>query len=455
MSDQTHNPIESEPEAGAASTFEESPAPLAREIPSASEVSSSVDGPPPAAGEFAPAPGGVAAPSAGPSTVTLRRRWVVAAVAAGLVLASVAAGAIGFAVGRTNQPALAVGPNSGSSGSGSITLPFGGIPGFSEPFGGSSSSGGSSTAASIPSAVRAVSSALVDINTSYSYQQAAGAGTGIVLSSDGLVLTNNHVISGATSISAVDIGNGHTYSVKVLGYDRTADVALVQLEGAHGLTTATLSSSASAPSVGSSVYALGNAGGAGGTPSMTAGSVVALNQSITASEDNGSSEQLSGLIETNASLYPGDSGGALTDASGTVVGMDTAASTAVSFNSSGQGYAIPIATALSIANAIEAHHGSATIHLGTTAFLGVEISTTAPGSGATIAGIIPGSPAASTNLRTGDVITAINGSPVTSPNSLANTIAGFSVGQKITLTWSEASGARSTASVVLAAGPSQ
>ena len=454
MSDETHSPIENDPEAAAAWTSEESAAPPAREIPSPSEVSSVADGPAPATGESAYALGGTSPQAGGPPTVTVRRRSVVAAVAAGLVLASVAAGAIGFALGRTNQSAVAIGPNSGSSGSGSITLPFGGIPGFGNPFGGFSP-GGSSTAASIPSAVRAVSSALVDINTSYSYQQAAGAGTGIVLTSDGLVLTNNHVISGATSISVVDLGNGHTYSAKVLGYDRTADVALIQLEGAHGLTTATLSSSNSAPSVGSAVYALGNAGGAGGTPSMTAGSVVALNQSISASEDNGSSEQLSGLIETNANLYPGDSGGALTDASGTVVGMDTAASTAVAFNSSGQGYAIPIATALSIANAIEAHHGSATIHLGTTAFLGVEVSTTAPGNGATIAGIIPGSPAASTSLATGDVITAISGTPVTSPNALANIIAGFHVGQKITLTWSQANGTHSTASVVLAAGPPQ
>ncbi len=449
MSDEIHNPIENEPETGGASTFGESPAPVAREVEPSYQTSASDVGPTPEANESESMPGVSPPASAGASTVTLHRRWVVAAVAAGLVLASVAAGAIGFALGRAHQSTVAIGPNSGSSGSGSFTLPFG----FGNPFGGSSS-GGSSTSASIPSAVRAVSSALVDINTTYNYQQAAGAGTGIVLSSNGLVLTNNHVISGATSISAVDIGNGQTYSVKVLGYDRTADVALVQLEGASGLTTASLSSSG-APSVGTSVYALGNAGGAGGTPSMTAGSVVALDQSITASEDNGSSEQLSGLIETNASLYPGDSGGALTDASGTVLGMDTAASTAVSFNNSGQGYAIPIATALSIADSIEAHHGSATIHLGTTAFLGVEISTTARGTGATIAGVIQGSPAASTSLASGDVITGLNGSPVTSANSLANTIAGLRVGQTITLTWSDANGTRHTASVTLAAGPPQ
>ncbi len=455
MSDETHDPIEDESGASVTPNFEETPSPTAQGNASTFGTTSYPDGRPPASEVFEHAPE-FASPRAGRSaTVTVRRRSVIAAAAAGLLLVGVAAGSIGFAVGHTNQSAVAIEPSSGSSGSGSNTFPFGGIPGLGDPFGGSPPIGGSSTSANIPSAVRATSAGLVDINTSYNYQQAAGAGTGIVLSSDGLVLTNNHVISGATSISAVDIGNGRTYSVKVLGYDRTADVALVQLEGAHGLTTATVSSSASAPSVGSSVYALGNAGGAGGTPSMTAGSVVALNQSITASEDNGASEQLSGLIEINANLYPGDSGGALTDASGTVVGMDTAASTAVSFNSGGQGYAIPIATALSIANSIEAHHGSATIHVGTTAFLGVEVSSTASGNGATIAGIIPGSPAASTGLTAGDVITAVNGSTVTSPNSLANIIDQFRVGQTITLTWSDVNGTHSTASVVLAAGPPQ
>ncbi len=444
MDDETREPIESEP---AVSTT------------SSSETDASTTAPDP----FGPTSYTIDDRPGTNEGVTLRRRTVVGIVAAGLVLASAAAGSIGFALGRGHSAEIAISPNGGSSGSGSITIPFGNGGSFSfNPNGGfgfgsggvGSGSAGSSTTASIPSSVRAVASALVDINTQYNYQQAAGAGTGIVLSSNGLVLTNNHVISGATAISAVDLGNGHTYTAKVLGYDRTADVALVQLEGAHGLTTASLSSSGT-PGVGTSVYALGNAGGAGGTPSMTAGTVVALNQSITASEDNGASEQLSGLIETNASLYPGDSGGALTDASGTVLGMNTAASTAVSFSGHGQGYAIPIGTALAIASSIEAGHGSATIHLGTTAFLGVEISTTAPSSGATVAGVIPGSPAAAAGLATGDVITGLGPSTVTSATSLATAIAGDHVGQSVTLTWTDGSGATHHASVTLAAGPAQ
>src|SRR6202034_1499007 len=135
---------------------------------------------------------------------------------------------------------------------------------------------------------------LVDVKSTLGYQDATALGTGIVLTSSGEVLTNNHVINGATSVSVTDIGNGKTYKATVVGYDESQDIAVLQLSGASGLTTATTGNS-STVSVGNSVVALGNAGGLGGTPSVAAGSVVALNQSITASdESSGSSEQLSG-----------------------------------------------------------------------------------------------------------------------------------------------------------------
>ena len=153
-----------------------------------------------------------------------------------------------------------------------------------------------------------VSPALVDINSIFSYQSAQGAGTGIVLTSNGEILTNNHVIDGATKISVTDIGNGKTYNAAVVGYDSTHDIAVLQLQGASGLKTATLGDSSKA-AVGESVVAIGNAGGTGGTPSNAGGSIVALNQSITASDSlDGASEQLSGLIQVNAGIQPGDSG---------------------------------------------------------------------------------------------------------------------------------------------------
>src|ERR1700730_1917295 len=180
--------------------------------------------------------------------------------------------------------------------------------------------GGASSAAGDLAAT--VDPAVVDIRTNLAYQGAAAAGTGIVISPNGLVLTNNHVIRGATTIRGTDVRNGRTYKGTVLGYDVAHDVALVQLSGASGLDTATIGG---IPKIGDGVTAFGNAGGVGGTPSAASGSVTGLGRSITAS-DGENSERLAGLIETNAALQPGDSGGPLVDSAGRVVGMETAAS---------------------------------------------------------------------------------------------------------------------------------
>jgi S1-C subfamily serine protease len=226
-----------------------------------------------------------------------------------------------------------------------------------------------------------VDPALVDVVSTDGDQQATSAGTGIVLTSNGEVLTNNHVINGATSIKVTDVGNGKTYTATVVGYDASHDVAVIQLQNASGLTVASLGDS-STVKTGDNVTALGNAGGKGGTPSVAAGNVTALNQSITASDDlSGTSEQLTGLIETNADIQPGDSGGSLVNAYGQVIGMDTAASSSGSQSPSQsqssqapeQAYAIPINDALSIAKQIESGTTTSDVHIGATAFLGVEI----------------------------------------------------------------------------------
>ena len=228
---------------------------------------------------------------------------------------------------------------------------------------------------------------LVDVVSTLGYQDGEAAGTGMVLTSSGEVLTNNHVIDGATSIKVTDIGNGRTYTAKVVGYNKTKDVAVLQLVNASGLTTVSLSSSG--VQSGQKVVALGNAGGKGGTPSVATGKVTGTGKTITASdEDAGNAEQLQGLIETNAGIQPGDSGGPLVNTKGEVVGMDTAASTGISttgFSSQSQqtatqAFAIPITEAASIASQIEAGHASSTVHLGTTAFLGVEVSASSAGS---------------------------------------------------------------------------
>jgi S1-C subfamily serine protease len=332
---------------------------------------------------------------------------------------------------------------------------------------------------------------LVDVTSTLGYQGATAKGTGIVLTSNGEVLTNNHVVSGATSVSVTDIGNGKTYKATVVGYDQSHDVAVLQLSGASGLTTAATGNS-STVKVGDNVVGLGNAGGVDGTPSVAAGTVTALNQSITASDEgSGSSEQLSGLIQTNANIQPGDSGGPLVNSYGQVIGMDTAASSGTQFGNGGsgngfggsggfggfgngsdngsgntgssssgqgsgtQGYAIPIDTALSIAAQIEAGHASSTVHIGATAFLGLEIASSDQqgSSGVTLAGTASGTPAAAAGLGQGDVITSLGGQSVSTGTDIQNVLVGHHPGDKISIGWTDASGQTHTATVTLAAGP--
>src|SRR5215469_15593783 len=169
-----------------------------------------------------------------------------------------------------------------------------------------------------------VNPGLVDIVTTLGVQHAAAAGTGMVLTSNGEVLTNNHVIAGATSIKARDIGNGRTYAAKVVGYTDSNDVAVLQLVGASGLKTVPLGDSSDLAR-GQKVVALGNAEGKGGTPAMATGMVTGLGATITAADQGtGVSERLRGMVQTDADIQPGDSGGPLVNSAGEVVGMDTA-----------------------------------------------------------------------------------------------------------------------------------
>jgi S1-C subfamily serine protease len=316
---------------------------------------------------------------------------------------------------------------------------------------------------------------LVDVVATDGYEQATSEGTGIVLTSNGEILTNNHVIEGATAISVTDIGNGRTYPAKVVGYDASHDVAVIQLQGASGLTTASLGDS-STVRVGASVVALGNAGGKGGTPSVATGSVTALNQSITASDElSGVDEQLTGLIQDNADIQPGDSGGSLVNAYGQVIGIDTAASSGYTFQSQSssaeQAYAIPINEAVSIAKQIEAGTTSADVHIGATAFLGISIAPSdgagtgyggfggfggqegTGGTGVTIEGTVSGSPAASAGLTAGDEITSLGGVQVTTAEDVAHALVPYHPGQSISVTWLDQSGQSHTQTLTLTTGP--
>jgi len=309
---------------------------------------------------------------------------------------------------------------------------------------------------------------IVNINTTLSGGQAAG--TGIIISSSGLVLTNNHVIADSTSVQVENSADGSTHTAKVLGYDVADDVALVQIQNVSGLTPAPLGDSSNL-SVGDAVVALGNAGGQGGSPSVVSGSVTALNQQITASDQDGSNpETLHHLIETDANIQPGDSGGPLTDSNGQVVGMDSAASgnnggSGFSGQSTNQGYAIPIQDALAIAKKIALAEGGTNIHLGASrGVLGVEVqpdsansdgtsSNTDQGSGAVVSGVQSGSGAEAAGIAQGDVITAVDGTNVGSSSDLTHAMSDHSPNDKVDVTWTDASGSDHHASVQLGSGP--
>jgi S1-C subfamily serine protease len=318
------------------------------------------------------------------------------------------------------------------------------------------SAGGSTSAAT---------AGVVNVDTNLAFGTGSGAGTGMLLTDSGEVLTNNHVVSGASDIQVEVPATGRTYRAKVVGTDATDDVAVIQLDGASGLPTVDLGDS-SRVKVGDAVVAVGNAGGQGGAPTVVNGSVRALDQQITVGDPaSGVQEQLSGLIQTDAPLQPGDSGGPLMDSSSRVIGMDTAALVGGRFQSSNEGYAIPINHALDIAHKIEAGQSSSDIQIGAPAFLGVEIVSPSQAdsvlggsgppsdSGAVVADVEPGTPAARAGLGSGDEIVAVDGRTVDSPTALKTIMKTHKPGDRITVSWLDSSGNRHGATVVLAAGP--
>ena len=338
--------------------------------------------------------------------------------------------------------------------------PWGGSSGQSSAGNGLTGPGGAGTAATLSSATASQEVGVVDIDTVLGYAGAEAAGTGMVLTSTGEILTNNHVVEGATSISVTVIATGASYPATVIGTDATDDVAVLQLSGVSGLSTADIADTP-AVAVGDAVTGVGNAGGAGGTPSASPGTVTATDQRITTqAEGSAASETLKGLIETDADIQAGDSGGPLFSSSDQVVGIDTAAEDGGTRTA---GYAIPISTALGIAGQIESGHATANIVLGYPAFLGVQVggsqdsgygySQSTTTQGAPISGVISGAPAAVAGLTAGDTIVGIDATSITSGSALTSALAGDTPGQNVTITWVDASGSSYSASVTLASGP--
>jgi S1-C subfamily serine protease len=383
-------------------------------------------------------------------------------------------------------------PQGGGSAQAPQPLPSNAVP---QPGGGGSGAGAGTGSSGV---VAKVSPGIVIINTALKYNSEQAAGTGMVINPDGLVLTNNHVIESSTKITATVLATGRTYMAKVLGYDVTGDIALIQLQDASGLRTVPIGDS-SKVKVGDSVVAMGNAQGQSAIVSAP-GKVTGLNKTITASDQGGavSSETLHGMIQTDADIVSGDSGGPLATAGGWVIGMDTAGND-VRFpdQQSAAGFAIPINTALSVANQIAQGKASSTIKIGYPPFIGVYIgqgsssdpqiqaqqqgngggfggfggngssgcvssggglgapSNIAPvSSGTLIVGVICNTPAANAGMTAGSVITAVNGQAAGSPSNLTNNVMSrYHPGDTISITWVSPSGQRQTTSVTLQAGP--
>lgn len=325
--------------------------------------------------------------------------------------------------------------------------------------------GSSSRNLSVQAIADKVDPGVVDVNTVIDSQGQGfqAAGTGMIVTSSGEVLTNHHVVEGASSIQVNIQGHSHSYNATVIGVDPPADVALLQIQGVSGLPTVTLADS-SALTVGQSVVAIGNALGRGGTPTATQGTITALDQSITASDNSGNSEQLTGLIQSNASISPGDSGGPLVNTAGQVVGMITAGSSGRGFRQAASrvGFAVPSSTALDVVNQIRAGNAGSNIILGKAGYLGVGAQDLTAAmasrlglnvsSGALVQNVVSGSPAAQAGITQGSVITAINGHRITSTSELGLAIHVHKPGQQIQVTWVDQRGSHTT-TVTLMSGP--
>jgi S1-C subfamily serine protease len=304
------------------------------------------------------------------------------------------------------------------------------------------------TGHSTPYAVKAAPNVgIVDIYTTLGYENGLAAGTGMILTGSGEVLTNNHVISGATKFKVVDVTTHRRYSATVLGYSVSRDVAVLQLAHASGLQT--VKRGGAIPlHVGMQVVARGNAQGRGGLPKTARGRIIALHQRIVATGE-GDAETLNDVIATDAPVVPGYSGGPLENSQNRVLGIVTAGSTAGVH----RGFAIPLAQALKLARKIENGKSNALVHVGPTAFLGVYLED-AQGA-ARVAKVLRGKPADVAGLVPGDVITSLNGAAIASKDDVRKVVLTLVPGKAVPIGWTDTTGTAQTGTITPISGPPQ
>ncbi len=335
----------------------------------------------------------------------------------------------------------------------------------------------------VPAIAARVEPAVVDITASG--PNGTDEGTGMVLTPSGLVLTNNHVIAGSTTLSAQVNGAGKKYTATVVGADPTDDVALLQLHGGTGFKTVAIGDS-SKVTVGTQVVAIGNALALAGPETVTDGIISATSRSIPVGDPStGATEYLKGVFQTTAPINPGNSGGPLLNSYAQVIGMNTAAASSSGSNASASnvGFAIPINHAMAIARQIEAGKSSSTVFIGAHAIMGVTVENVAcaegreqgcyplgstgfgglpfgygtynapVSKGAVVAAVEQGSPAASAGIAVGDVITKVDGRSVANLTELSTIMQGEKVGKAVRVTWATTTGSTRTATLRLVAGP--
>jgi S1-C subfamily serine protease len=287
---------------------------------------------------------------------------------------------------------------------------------------------------------------IVDIYTKLGYEDGLAAGTGMILSRSGEVLTNNHVISGATSFKVVNVSTHRSYTATVVGYSVSRDIAVLRLANASNLRRIGLDRFFPLK-VGQPVVARGNAEGRGGTPKTASGQIIALHQQIVAKDESGDSETLNNTIATDAPVVPGYSGGPLMDVRNRAIGIVTAGSTAGPH----RGFAIPIKQALQLAQRITTGKSNSVVHVGPTAFLGVVFAS----NEAKIQSVVTGQAADQAGLAAGDVITSLNGKAISSVTDLRQVVLTLVPGKAVPIGWTDANDVGKTGTITPASGPPQ
>ncbi len=386
--------------------------------------------PPPGPGAYGPPPGG--AYPVTPPTERPRRGAFAATVVAASLLVGGGAGVAGAALWDANQDS----PSSASTAR--TTTPV--IDqGDTAPAEGSVEQ---VAAAVLPSVVK------IDVAS----QQGAGSGSGIILSSDGQILTNDHVVEGAGNGGSIRVSfdDGSHADARILGTDPLTDTAVIQAEGVSGLTAATIGQSANLD-VGQQVVAIGSPFGLEST--VTSGIVSALNRPVSVGADNQGNSTTYPAIQTDAAINPGNSGGPLVDTTGAVVGINSSirtapsAGTGAASGSIGLGFAIPIDEVMPIVD--QMINGETPTH----ARIGIGVGPLSGDNadlvdGAQVSQVNAGSPAEQAGIRTGDVITKVDDTLITGPDSLVATVRSYRPGDEVEVTWMR-NGQSQTATVTL------